>query len=226
MKVYQKKRTYVRAFKPKYTFKRKSFKKLLAANEQAQHATLNYSGNTLHQDQYLFNPAAQIAQGTNIGGRIGDSVYLEVLRLNWHFFTPATNTGAYSYRVIVAMAPNQYTTTNATYTTGFTSGTPLGDWALPNQFGDSSTFFTSGKSVNKLLDVVIDMNCPTTTTACGKTVKLDIPLKKEFRYASTGSYGKNQNLYVLFVPYVSGGTTNTTNTGLYSVNADLIFKNI
>lgn len=204
-----------------------TFKKQLAAATPANHMVFNSGAGTTHQVQYLYNICARVAQGLGLDDRQGDAIYMEAVKLNIQLATD-TVSNAYHYRIMLFYSRDEYTTLGQTYSAGIlATGTPLGDMILPSQNSfTAASLITNPKCVTKVFDLVVDINSQVTGAASAKTLSLNIPLKKEFKYSTNGQYGKFKNLYLLIVPEAYGGTLATTDAGDYFFNLDLIYKNI
>jgi len=203
-----------------------SFKSKLINSTPANHMVFNDVRGTLHHNQYLSNITARVVQGFTLKDRQGDSIHIEALKLNMQLYTE-TGAAFYSYRIMVFFSGDEWTDSFQAYSAGVTaSGTPFGDAIFPGQNAYVGSMITNPRVITKKLDVVIDLNSQIDTVQTGKTLTFTIPIDKEFKYQTNGTFGKFKNLYLLIIPSITSGTSNLTPAGDYAFNADLIYKNL
>lgn len=176
---------------------------------------------TAHGNIYTFSPTQNVTQGTSIQGRLGDSIYLEALKING-LYTSHTIAAPYSCRVIVGFAGEEFSATTMT-TSGFGTG------ELFHQNTTSQLVINgiiNAKAFTSLYDETIDLNSTITGVADWSRFSATIPLKQQFPYQEAASaFGKYKNLYVVVITAVLGGTNAVTPTGSITLSTDLIFKN-
>lgn len=200
------------------SFKAKMLKSSTAFHEGSGTGS---QSSTIHGNIYTFSPTQNVTQGTSIQGRLGDSIYLEALKINGLYTTPTT-ASPYSCRVIVGYSGEEYSAATMT-TSGFGTG------ELFHQNTTSQLVINgiiNAKAFTALYDETIDLNSTITGVSDWTRFAATIPLKQQFPYQEAAStYGKYKNLYVVVITAVLGGTNATTPTGSITLSTDLIFKN-
>lgn len=164
------------------------------------------------------NLTAQIGQGTGNADRLGDSIYLEALKLEG-FFQSATDPNAYRFRLIVGYSGEEYGVT--TFTAGNLTATEL---FLPSTTTTPTNGIINPKAFTVLYDEVHDINSQVENYRTIASTRTTIQLKQQFPYqASTSVYGKTKNLYAVVVAYAADVAA-ATPIGSAVLSYDLIFK--
>lgn len=178
----------------------------------------------LHNNIYTWGPTQALAVGSNNDQRIGDSVYLEALKLNFYGVSNASITKAVELRVIVCYSGEEFTNPFSFISSGLQAGqlfvTSTTNGWMPNSL-------VNPKAVTVLDDRTIVYNNSISGVADLESLSYTVSLKTKFPYQSIGStFGKNRNLYVVVTGAILDGVTNSTLAYSMNVSADLIFKNI
>ena len=196
----------------------KNFKRKVLDVFPAKHLSGN-SGVTINNAEiYSMNLTAQIAQGTGLGQREGDTVHLEAVKLEG-FFQSSTASNAYKFRLIVGYSGEEYG--QVTLTSGVFGTSEL---FLPNTVATVVNGVINPKAFTMLYDEVIDMNSQIEGDRTLQSVRSTIKLNKTFSYQANASvYGKTQNLYVIVVSYAPDVAVGVAN-GSAVISYDLIFK--
>lgn len=190
--------------------------------QPAKHISRQISANLLQNEGQSANLTANIVQGVEDSERLGDSVYLEAVKLNVTCETPTT-AGAYSFRLIAGFSGEEYSNvsmanTGLSYAQMFLPATGATNFYQINNAINAKAFTT-------LFDQVVNINSTISSVRDTQSFHVTIPLKQKFDYQSAFSvYGKTKNLYVYGIGSVAGGTDNTTAVGNVFVTYDLIFK--
>lgn len=179
-------------------------------------------GSGLHNNVYTWGPTQAIVRGTANDQRIGDSVFLEAIKLNFYGVSNPAITKAVELRVIVCYSGEEYSTPFAFTASGLQPSemfvtSALNGW-MPNSL-------VNPKGITVLDDRTIVYNNSISGVADLESHSYTVSLKTKFPYQSAGSvYGKTRNLYVVVMGSILDGVTNSTLA--YSVNfsGDLIFK--
>lgn len=189
--------------------------------QPAKHLTA-IAGAALLQNQIQgFAPTSKIVQGTDNNDRIGDSVFLEALKINYNVETNTT-AGAYVFRVIVGYSGEEYGA--ATFSTTTLTSAELFLPTTGTEYWKTNACINP-KAFTVLYDQTIDANSQIAATRDVQSMSVTIPLKSRFPYQTDASgYGKFKNLYIIVLGSVSGGTDNTTSVGNMTCTYDLIFK--
>lgn len=159
-----------------------------------------------------------VGPGTGNNQRIGDSIFLEALKINGHFQS-SENSNGYKFRVIVGYSGEEYGTT--VLATGNLSAQEI---FLPSG-GENINKIVNPKAFTAVYDEVIDINSQIEGDGTIQSYRATIPLKKNFPYQeATSVYGKTNNLYVVVIGY-GIGLVDGTSVGAIYMTYDLIFKN-
>jgi len=180
------------------------------------------AGAALVQNQIQgFAPTTKIVQGTDGADRIGDSIHLEAVKLNYNVETAVT-AGAYAFRFIVGYSGEEYGA--STFSTTTLTSAELFHPTSGTEYWKTNACINP-KAFTVLYDQTIDANSQIAATRDIQSMSVTIPLKTRFPYQTDASgYGKFKNLYFIAIGSVSGGTDNTTSVGNFSCTYDLIFK--
>ena len=222
-------KSYVRKSNRKSSKPKKSFtqrvKRVITGAAQSKFISGSISlPAVISQTVYAQSPTQNIGNGTNIGGRIGDQVYLQSLQLNGYMFSSATALTNAKYRVSVVYSSLQIPCAAVSASPSF----------LPNDLFLSNTYTVNTvvgvydpKAVNVLADVTIDLNSLVSTSQDIRSFAMDIPLKDfKMAYIDTGSpFGKTKNLYVVVQAYTPT-TAAISNLGSVLMSWNLKFKDI
>lgn len=159
-----------------------------------------------------------VGPGTGNNQRIGDSIFLEALKINGHIQSAETSNG-YKYRIIVGYSGEEYGAT--VLTSGLLSTSEV---FLPSG-GENVNKIVNPKSFTSVYDEIIDINSQIEGDGTVQSFRATIPLKKNFPYQqATSVYGKNTNLYVVVIGY-GIGVADGTPVGAIYLTYDLVFKN-
>jgi len=192
----------------------------IKATEPAKHYCNSAAQQLLHGTIQTIIPTAGIVQGTTNTTRVGDEVYLEAIKLKGHFQSD-TVSNIYNYRLIVGYTGEEYNRPSV-FGTGLTSA----ELFIVNSDANWPTAgIINPKAFTVVYDHTIDINSQLTGVSDIKSFDATISLKKAFPYQANGSiYGKNQNLAIVVIGSVGGGTSGTTDAGDVLLSYDLIFK--
>lgn len=173
-----------------------------------------------HASIYTTNLTAKIQQGTGDGQRIADAIDLMKVRMCFLVNAPSTS-GAYSYRLLALYSGEEYNP--VTWGTG---GLVFAEIFLPNALINTGTIsVTNPKAVTVVYDELIDVNSVVASTPDIYTHAVEFDISRKFPYQASGSvYGKKQNLYLVIIPYVVGGTAGTTACGNVIANWCVHYK--
>lgn len=201
---------------------RNSFNRKLMNAQPAKHQTGSTIATLLHDQIWSFTPTVAITQGDAYNSRTGDYVHLAAIKLKG-FFNSAVTAGAYSYRILVGYTGEEYNITSLS-----TSGLADAEIFLPNT---TSNFRPAGlvnpKAFTCLFDQTIDINSQIVSTLDLQSYAFTVQLDKKFPYQANASvFGKNQNLMVVVIGSIAGGTGGVTAAGGVTLAYDLIFKDI
>jgi len=163
---------------------------------------------------WAVNLTAKITQGTADGNRVGDSIVLKSLHINW---TTTGNTQAsfYRFRLLIGWSGEEYNTTNFSI-----SNLTIGEILVSSGPAEAASGIVNTKAFTAIYDAFLDINSQIDTIQEGRTTRINLSLKgQKFNYQSAGSvYGKTKNLYAVIIPtYV--GTAPETNQGSHLFNA-------
>lgn len=149
----------------------------------------------------VVSPTQMVAQGNTNTTRVGDSIYLQALRVTGFLTSGTIANAAQKYRILVFWS--KVTTTAVAWASpGF--GT---DMFLNGTYGIVVNGIINPKAVTILADMVVDINCFVSGAAEVKSFAFNVPLNTKFDYQTPGgSLGKTKNLYLAVIPYsaVSG----------------------
>lgn len=181
------------------------------------------TGTTTHATIYGWNFTAQVTQGTADGNRLGDSIETKKLRFNFFQATPATS-GAYSYRLLIFWSGEESNPALPTLTA--TGALVFADAFLPGATTNTGVIgVTNPKAISIVYDQLFDVNSLVATTPDIFSGVIDVDVSRKLDYQASGSvFAKKQNLYGMLIPYVQGGTANTTQTGTFTANWCLHYK--
>lgn len=190
-----------------------------SAKHMTDQPTAVPGGNMTMNTLYTYNVTSKVAQGTGVNQRIGDSIYLEALKIRGNYIVPQ-DAGGYVARILVGYSGEEYSAT------GFASGLGTGEvFHAPTANAWSPNGLINSKAFTVLYDQTIDINTLTTTNEELSSFVATVPLKKDHDYQAAASiYGKKTNLYIVVVGAAVGGSSGTTNVGNIIMSLDLIFK--
>lgn len=196
----------------------KSFKSKVKSINPAKHLS-NSTGVTINNTEiYTLNFTSQIVEGTSNAQRLGDSVYLEALKLEG-FFQSATAANCYRFRLLVGYSGEEYVP--STLQTGNLVANQL---FLPNTITTPSLGIINPKAFTVLYDEVHDLNSQVVDYRTIGSFRCTIPLKQQFPYQAQGSLlGKLKNLYAVVIAYAADVAVSVP-IGSAVMSYDLIFK--
>lgn len=201
---------------------RRSFAAKLMNAQPAKHQSGQTIATLLHDQIWSFNATAAITQGDTNANRSGDYVHLAAIKIKG-FFNAAATAGAYSYRIMVGYTGEEYANTSL-------SSTALTDTELfiPNTTANfRGAGLVNPKAFTCLYDETIDINSEIAATLSLKSYAFTVQLDKRFPYQASGSvFGKTQNLMVVVIGGVAGGSLGITAAGGTTLSYDLIFKDL
>lgn len=203
--------------------KKNTLKKKMLALKPAFHKTVSdqTTGRSMIQGSiYSFSPTQAVTQGTDNVNRVGDSIYIEALKIKGYFLSNDTS-GAYNYRIIVGFSGEEVACA-ASYSNSWTST----DTFLPLT---GVTALTSGivnpKAFTVLYDATIDINSPGAAQNELHSIDETIQIQTQFDYQGSASqYGKDRNLYVIVMGHRFNAALGADIGAVY-LSHDLIFKN-
>jgi len=196
-----------------------SFKQQMMKSMSAKHDTFGPTTTLVHNTIYGVNVTEQITQSLTNEGRIGDSIYLEAMKIRG-LYTTAAVANAYNCRVIVGFTGEEIVTGSNFSAAAFGAG----ELFLPGA-PSNLTALINPKAFTCLYDEIFDVNSQIASTRDVSSIVATIPLKQQFLYQSNGSVqGKTKNLFIVVVSNVFGGTAGTTSTGEIVLGVDTIFK--
>lgn len=197
---------------------KKTFKSKVKSINPAKHLSGNTGVTINNAVIYTMNLTAQIGQGTGNNNRLGDSVYLEALKMEG-FFQSATDPNAYRFRLIIGWSGEEYGTT--TLASGSLTSSEL---FLPSTDTTVTNAIVNPKAFTTLYDEVHDLNSQVSDYRTIQSTRFTIQIKQSFPYqAATSVYGKTKNLYAVVVAYAADVAANTA-IGSAVLSYDLIFK--
>lgn len=225
---------YTTGYASTYTRRKKSsntrgfsgaVRKVIVNSADAKHFTV--ADDTLglsmtHNTIYSYNLNYFIVQGDGNANRDGDAIYMSALKLRGLVRSHTTG-NSYKYRIMVGWSGEEYSP--AALASGNLTATEIflpltGTIGVVNGIVNPKAFtvlYDETHDINSVLTEVTDLN----------TIDATIPIKTKFYYQSAGSgYGKFKNLYLVVVPFVTGGVNGTTAAGSCNLAADLIFKSL
>ncbi len=198
---------------------RNSFKQQMMKTLSAKHDCFGPTATLVHNTIYSVNVTEQITQGTSNEGRIGDSIYLEAVKLRG-IYTSDSVANAYNCRVIVGFTGEEVVTGTNFSAAALASG----ELFLPGA-PSNLTALINPKTFTCLYDEIFDVNSQISSTRDVSSIIATIPLKQTFLYQSSGSVqGKTKNLHIVVISNVYGGTSGVTSTGEIVLAVDTIFK--
>jgi hypothetical protein len=159
-----------------------------------------------------------VGPGTGNNQRIGDSIFLEALKINGHFQSSEVSNG-YKYRILVGYSGEEYGTLVLA-----SGNLNTGELFLPSG-GENVNKIVNPKSFTAIYDEVVDINSQIEGDGTIQSFRATIPLKRNFDYQqATSVYGKTVNLYVVVIGYAIG-TVDASPIGAIYLTYDLIYKN-
>lgn len=176
----------------------------------------------LHNNIYTWGPSQAIVRGSANDQRIGDSCFLEALKLNFYGVSNAAIQKAVELRIIVCYSGEEYSNAFTFTSSGLQPSemfvtSALNGW-MPNSL-------VNPKGITVLDDRTIVFNNSLSGIADMESLSYTVPLQTKFPYQSAGSiHGKNRNLYVVVMGSILDGVTNSTLAYSCNFSGDLIFK--
>lgn len=214
-KVYKKK--FVKKYKKKPTLSRQ----LLRIADPKQYSNAD-AKSLVHNDSWIISPTQFLGQGTAVGQRIGDSVYLQSLQMSGYLTSSALANAACKYRFIVFWSNQQYAASAWQLNIVAPSTLAQPGTAPLNQ---GPNLIVNPRAITVLADFVMDINCNVSGAGELKSYNVTIPLNQNFNYNTPGGvYGKTKNLYVWMTSIIYGGTGGTSSSGSMQNSFNLKFK--
>lgn len=200
-------------------FSRMSFKKQVESVQPAKHLTSTPGVTSLDDEIYTYGLTTQIVQGTGNTQRIADSIHIAAVKWRGFISTPAAS-GAYNYRLLIGWSGEEYTTSNFT-----ASGLTALEIFLPITVTRNVNGIINPKAFTCIYDATIDINSTISNVSDLASFETTVQINQDHDYqASSSSFGKTRNLYLIVIPQVVGGTPSTTAAGTFTTSVDLIFK--
>lgn len=201
----------------------KTFQQKVKETQQAKHFSGTAIATLLHNGLLAQYPTRGILQGVANNERLGDSVFLEAIKIKGFYNAPTTS-NAYVCRIMVGY-------TGEEYTTALNSGNLIaGDIAvnevfLPGTDNISQTnALVNAKAIQILYDTTIDVNSQVDLARTTHSFAFTVQLNKKFPYQRAGStFGKFKNLVIIATGFAPGATP-LAGIGDISYGYDLIFR--
>lgn len=217
--------------KRKFKGKKGYIKDVVRNMEPAKHFVVNdtaallFGAGFTHNTIYSLDVTAGVIQGTGLGQRIGDFAHLEALKVNGYYASPTATNQPVQYRTLVLLST----------VTGIPAGPGFG-----SILGASDIFFVGTGSTQQTAAIVNPRACIVlddrqfvindlvvgTSQFVQYEYTVQIKRQQDYREVSGRLFGKKYNLYVVTIASINLGTTGTTQTGVVSMNLDLIFKDM
>lgn len=177
------------------------------------------AANFLHNTIYTTNILYNITQGTADSNRIGDRVHIKHASLKFLIDTGlGDNLIAPCYVRFMLVA-----STKQSSATAFTAG-----------LGSTDLFYTnSGVQANArinphlakvMCDEIVYINSTVAAASGLGYGHIECPVNSFFEYQPSAGYGQAANLYLIAIPYTSGGTTGTTKVGTFNWSSAVAFS--
>jgi len=165
---------------------------------------------------YTYNPVAAITQGTAVGNRIGNSIFIKDMFLNMFFDTStATNpSSTLIVRVMLLALPAQYNPAPF-------AGVGVGSTDI--YATGASTFGILGRLDPRLCRVMCDQLVEVKPSVlvgalslgCIKTASVGCAINQSFDYRGATAFGELANLYWVITGHSAGGNGGVTQDGLF-----------
>lgn len=197
----------------------KASKYLMLKSVETKHHAYDPTTPLSHNTFFSYSITQQVPVGNTSISRVGDSILLQSLILSGEWVCSSAILNV-KYRVLVGWTRNQIANTSiASAVFGPT------DLFYP-QAGFFAHRIVNPSIFQPVYDEMIDINSNNTTGNDLKSFYVKIGLKmQKFDYANQGSaLGKNRNLSLIIIPYLSGGQIAGTITGSIQMNSVLLFK--
>jgi len=199
----------------------KTVKRTVHKMEEAKHKIINATQTPKHDTIYTLNLLGNISQGNTGFTRNGDSVFVEAIKIRNYMEQLAANENTVFFRLLLVRHDNDHLSGSDNW------GSGLG---LTDIYHTGSTIagiiqgLVDAKKVSVLLDKTYTVNKQVTGKVNVKIDSMLIPIKQKFVYKDGTNYGKFANYYLVLHAFASGGSTGTTDTGLFNTSVDVIFK--
>lgn len=201
----------------------KTFQQKVKETQQAKHFTGTAIATLLHNGLLAQYPTRGIVQGVANNERLGDSVFLEAIKIKG-FYNAPTASNAYVCRIMVGYTGEEYTTgTNP-------SNLVAGDITTQELFlpGTDTIGSVNGlvnsKAIQIMYDTTIDVNSQVDLARTTHSFAFTVQLNKKFPYQRAGStFGKFKNLVIIATGFAPGATP-LAGIGDISYGFDLIFR--
>lgn len=195
---------------------KRAVKRELAKQEEIKTYSGEVAGGTVlkHNTIYCIAPQRLLGQGTNSDQRIGQQIYLRYIRLQG-LISNLTTQPAVRFRFLCIRAQKDMPTI-------FTTWSDLGGLGSSELFYPSPSALVNSVINNKLEGIqILEDQQITVRSPAGGGVKdqrftFDCRVMKKCTY-KTQSF-QDWNYYMVLIPYVDGGMTNTTVVGKVDLN--------
>lgn len=172
-----------------------------------------------HNTIYTQNLLHFTGQNSTQGGRTGDTIYLETVKVNATFESATANINGITIRVMILFHDDFYAN-------GFLgSGLGLSDLnMLTTGSGRATHLIVDPKKTTVLYDELYNLNPSIDAQVDTVPITFSCPLKRTFNFIPGSQEGKEKNLYLVVIPVVGSGTSGATTAGVMYCNTDVIFK--
>lgn len=168
------------------------------------------------------NLCGNIARGDSFNTRDGDTIHLEAFKAKFFFQKNPVENATLYYRILILKSRLAVGAGTDNWNNALTSGD-----IFKNLGGGPLTWMVDSKLVTVLYDETTRL--PDTQFSgqlIGAHKDIFVPLKYKFEYQNQTDYNKHMNLYMVFIPFLVGGTPGTTITMDFTTTTDLIFKDL
>lgn len=216
-KRYARKKVYKRKFKGKQTQIEKVVKRVMGKSQEHKIFATTALNQTalLHNTIYTLSPIAFV-RGGNPDQFIGSQIYLKDITMGGTIANRTTQAEV-SFRILTLWSDDKYAL----------------DWSdvslLSSGIGSSSIFYPNVSLVGAMINnktttrVISDklITCKTDVAGAVKTtrVRLRVPIRKKLTFVGTSGSNlvKEQQLYVVIIPWTPSGSTGSTAVGLFNI---------
>jgi hypothetical protein len=159
-----------------------------------------------------------IPQGTSDTSRLGDFIKLSHVSGKYTFDSAAATTPGATTCVRIAVILSAY----QTLTTNFGSGLGAGNLFLDGSNSLLTSHFDP-KLVKVLCDDIVTL-CKNKSTSDLEIANAHCSVAMPFEYQTGLTVGTAANMYVVLIPFISGGTNGTTKAGTCSFSQVVTFQ--
>lgn len=190
---------------------------------------INEQTQLLQNTIYTHNVTELIVKGTDDDNRIGERMHLKNLLIDYQFHGVQTGEAVWKgfkkqARLLVLRSRHEFTTSG--WGSGFGS-TELMEQQHVNHFMKGPIL---KENVTVLHDSLITYQSGSLTdkaVSCKQGV-INIPLNCTFQYndqfATSSTFGKNWNLYIILIPHIPGGTTSANSESEFNFGYHVNFS--